>query len=104
MELCVKYFGLVLLAIWLIVQGLEYLLGFYFPKEQKILPAINLLAGIMLLLYAIKLKRGDVGLFLLGCWAILQSSMFLFHYSFSYSNAIVHILGIVAGVLLISGL
>jgi hypothetical protein len=89
-----KYIGLVLLAVWLITQGLENLFEFYFPHEDKILPAINLIAGIILLLYAIKLKHGDIGLFLLGCWAFLSSSFF-------YSNIITHVLGVAAGIMLI---
>jgi hypothetical protein len=96
-----KYIGLVLLAVWLITQGLENLFEFYFPHEDKILPAINLIAGVILLMYAIKLKHGDIGLFLLGCWAFLSSSLFLFHYSFFYSNIITHVLGVAAGIMLI---
>jgi hypothetical protein len=96
-----KYIGLVILAIWLTAQGLEGLFEFYFPHEDKILPTINLIAGVLLLSYAIKLKHGDLGLFFLGCWAVLNSGLFLFHYSFSYSNTIVNVLGVVAGVMLI---
>lgn len=96
-----KYIGLVFLAIWMITQGLEGFFEFYFPHEDKVLPAINLSAGFILLFYAIKLKHGDIGLFLLGCWAVLNSGLFLFHYSFIYSSTITHVLGIAAGVCLI---
>jgi hypothetical protein len=96
-----KYIGLVLLGLWLTVQGLERIFSFYFPHEDKILPAINFTAGLILLGYAIKWKHGDIGLFLLGCWAALRSGLFLFHYSFSYSNTILDVLGLVAGILLI---
>lgn len=96
-----KYIGLVILALWLIAQGVGHLLEFYFPKEQKILPIINIVAGVILVLATIKIKRGEIGLLILGIWAVFQSSMFLFNYSFNYSNMAVHILGIFAGLLLI---
>lgn len=96
-----KYIGLVILALWLTLQGLEGLFEFYFPHEDKILPTINLIAGVFLLSYAIKLKHGNLGLFFLGCWCVLHNGLFLFHYSFSYSNSIVNVLGIVAGVMLV---
>ena len=96
-----KYIGLVLLAFWLILQGLEGFFEFYIPHEEKILPIINITAGLILLFQAIKLKHGDVGVFLLGCWAVLNSTLFLFHTSFFYSNTIVNLLGVVAGIMLI---
>jgi hypothetical protein len=96
-----KQIGLTLLAAWLITQGLGSLFKFYFPYGDKILPVINLSAGLFLLMYGIKLKHGDIGLFLLGIWAVLRSGLFLFNYSFPYSNTILDILGIVAGIMLI---
>lgn len=96
-----KYIGLVLLGIWLTLQGLEGIFQFFIPKEDKILPFVNLLAGLILSGYNIKMKHGDIGLFLLGCWAVLNSGLFLFHYSFQYSNTIIHVLGVTAGIMLI---
>ncbi len=96
-----KYIGLILLSLWLIAQGLSDILKISFPKEQKILPIINMSAGVFLVLCIIKIKRGDIGLLFLGIWAVLQSSLFLFHYSFNHSNTVIHALGIIAGVLLI---
>ena len=96
-----KYIGLILLSLWLIALGLGDLLKIYFPKEQKILPIINMSAGVFLVLCIVKIKRGEIGLLFLGFWAVLQSSLFLFHYSFNHSNTVVHVLGIIAGVLLI---
>jgi len=96
-----KYIGLLLLAIWLIAQGAGSLLNIYFPYEAKVLPIINVISGVLLTLTTIKLKHGDIGIFFLGCWAILQSSLFLFHITFSHSNLVVHLLGILAGILLI---
>lgn len=96
-----KYIGLVLLALWLIAQGLEGIFDFFFPHEEKILPIINFIAGLILLGYAVKLKHGDLGLFVLGLWSALRSGFFLFHYSFNHSNTILDVLGIVAGILLL---
>ncbi len=99
-----KQAGLWFLAAWLIIQGLQVVFKFSLPGEAKLLPVINLLAGVCLFLYAVKLKRGDIGLFLLGCWAVLQNILFLFHLTFHYSAMVVSILGIVAGCFLIIGL
>ena len=96
-----KYIGLSLLSIWLIAQGLGHFFEFYFPQEQKILPILNMSAGIVLILTVIKMKRGEIGSLILGLWAVLQSAMFLFHFSFNHSNSLTHILGIIAGVMLI---
>jgi len=99
-----KQAGLWFLAAWLIIQGLQVVFKFSFPKEDKILPLINLVSGVALFLYAVKLKRGDIGLFLLGCWAILQNTLFLFHITFHYSSLVIAILGIMAGIFLVIGL
>jgi hypothetical protein len=99
-----KYAGLIGLAIWLILQALETLFKFSFKYDDKILPAINLLAGFILFLYTVKLRRGEIGLFVLGLWATFQSSLFLFHYTFPYSNLMANVLGMLAGILLMIGL
>ncbi|MCK5898931.1 MAG: hypothetical protein KAG06_07670 [Methylococcales bacterium] len=96
-----KYAGLVILSLWLILQGLGDVLKVDFPKYHKILPIINMIGGAFLILCLIKRQRGDIGILLLGAWSLLQSSSFLFHISFNHSNTIIHILGLIAGVLLI---
>jgi hypothetical protein len=96
-----KYIGLVILSLWLIVQGLGDILKFDFPADDKILPILNMVGGTFLILCIIKRQQGNIGFLLLGVWSLLQSSLFLFHISFSHSNTIIHILGMVAGVLLI---
>lgn len=96
-----KYLGLFLLAIWLLLQGAGYLLKITFPLEGKILPGVNIAAGILLLLTILKIKHGNIGILFLGFWSVLNSSLFLFNITFNYSNIIVHVCGIVAGVLLI---
>ncbi len=99
-----KHAGLIGLALWLIIQALESFFKFSFKYDHKVLPAINLIVGLILFLYTIKLKRGEIGLFVLGLWATLYSSLFLFHYTFSYSHVLVHSLGLIAGILLLLGL
>ncbi|MCK5727924.1 MAG: hypothetical protein KAG10_02270 [Methylococcales bacterium] len=96
-----KYTGLVILSLWLILQGLGDILKIDFPEHRKILPILNMIGGAFLIMCLIKRQRGDIGILLLGAWSILQSSSFLFHISFSHSNTIIHILGLIAGILLI---
>lgn len=95
-----KYISLVLLSVWLITQGLSGVFKIDL-LEGKLLPILNLVVGAFLVLFLIRMKRGELGLLLLGVWSLLQSSLFLFHVSFSFSNTIVHVLGMVAGILLI---
>lgn len=96
-----KYLGLFSLSVWLIAQGIGNLFGISFIKDEKILPYVNLAAGVFLVLCIFKIKRGELGLLFLGFWAVLQSSLFLFHFNFPYSNIAVHSFGIITGVLLI---
>ena len=96
-----KYIGLVILSLWLILQGLGDILKFNFPAGDKVLPILNMIGGVFLILCIIKRQQGNLGFLLLGAWSLLQSSLFLFNTSFPHSNTIVHILGIVAGILLI---
>ncbi|MDQ7090548.1 MAG: hypothetical protein Q9M50_07880 [Methylococcales bacterium] len=96
-----KYLGLFSLSVWLIAQGVGNLFNISFIKDEKILPYVNLAAGVFLVLCIIKIKRGEIGLLFLGIWAVLQSSLFLFNFSFPYSNMVVHSLGIIAGAFLI---
>ncbi|MCK5871377.1 MAG: hypothetical protein KAG26_01005 [Methylococcales bacterium] len=96
-----KHIGLFILSVWLILQGLGNTLKFDFPDYDKILPILNIVGGIFLILCIIKQQKGNIGLLLLGVWSLLQSSSFLFHISFNHSNTIIHVLGIIAGVLLI---
>ena len=92
-----KNLGLFIMALWLIAQGVLSLTKFHFPYEKIALPAVALTAGVVLLLYAIKSKLGDIGLFLLSLWLMLRSSMFLFHFTFAYSDMTLAILAISAG-------
>ena len=96
-----KNLGLFIMALWLIVQGILSLTKLHFPYEKLLMPAVALTAGIVILLQVIKTKIGDIGLLLLSLWLILRSSLFLFHYTFPYSDMTLAILAIVAGIFLI---
>jgi len=96
-----KNLGLFILALWLIAQGVLSLTSLHFPYQKLVIPSVALTAGVVLLLFVIKTKLGDIGLFLLSLWLILRSSMFLFHLTFPYSDMTVAILGISAGFFLI---
>jgi len=97
----VKNIGLLLLALWLISQSILSLTGFNFPYQKLILSVLALSAGIVLLLHLIKTKFSNIGLFLLSIWLILKSCLYLFHFSFPYSDMTVAILALVTGVFLI---
>jgi len=97
----VKSIGLGLLALWLISQSIISLTGFNFPYQKLLLPILALSAGIVLILYVIQRKFSDIGLFLLAIWLILRSGLYLFHFSFPYSDMTVAILGLVTAVFLI---
>ncbi len=45
-----KNIGMLLLAIWLIIQGASPLLGFSFPSQGLVLSILALAAGILILL------------------------------------------------------
>ena len=95
-----KNTGLFIMALCLIAQGLLSLTKLHFAYEKQILSSVALCAGIVILLHGIKTRLGDIGLLLLSLWLILRSSLFLFHYTFPYSDVTLAILAIVAGLLL----
>jgi hypothetical protein len=96
-----KNLGLFLVSLWLITDNLLRLTSLHFPYQKIIIPAVALTAGIILFLYILKIRLGDIGLFLLSLWLILRSSLFLFHITFPYSDMTVAILGISTGFFLL---
>lgn len=93
--------GFILLGLWLIAEGGLTLISLHFPYDRMILAAVALSAGVVLLMNSIQSKLYDLGILFLGLWLILRSSQFLFKYSFPYSEWLLAITGIVAGLLLI---
>ena len=93
--------GLFLLALWLIGQNVIQLFNWHFPYEKQVLPALALLAGISLLWPVLMFKSGKTGLSLLSIWLIAGSSLQLFHISFLYSDIVLSIIALCAGIFLI---
>ena len=96
-----KNTGLFIMALWLIAQGILSLTKLHFSYEKQFLSSVALCAGIVILLHGVKTRLGDKGLLLLSLWLILRSSLFLFHFTFPYSDVTLAILAIIAGLLLI---
>jgi len=96
-----KNTALLLLSVWLIMQSSLSLSNYHFPYDKILLAVVSLASGLMLLIHIIQTKMANLGLLLLGVWLLLKSSLFLFHFSFLYSDMSVAILGLMAGVLLI---
>ncbi len=96
-----KNLGLFIMALWLIAQGVLSLTNLHFPYEKIALPAVALTAGVVLLLYVIKTKLGDIGLFFLSLWLVLRSGLFLFHFTMPYSDMVLAVLAMSAGFFLI---
>lgn len=94
--------GIILLAIWLILEGLLGLFGFHFSAEGTVLGIIAIVAGAILLF---RLPRGglsrNLGIVLLAIWLILEGVLSLFGFSFTSEDIVLGILAIVAGVLIL---
>ncbi len=95
-----KVTGLLLLACWLIVQGLLILTPLHFSYEKTLLAALALTSGVVLLMDLLRFKLANAGILMLSIWLLLRSSMILFHVHFPYSETLLAGLGIVAGVFL----
>jgi hypothetical protein len=94
--------GIILLAIWLILEGLLGLFGFHFSGEGIVLGIIAIVAGAILLF---RLPRGrlsrNLGIILLSIWLILEGLLSLFGFSFASEGIVLGILAIAAGVLIL---
>lgn len=93
--------GLQLLGIWLLAQAAVGLFALHFSHDKMILAALALSAGSVLLVDAISSRLANIGLLLLAFWLLINSSLFLFKFSFPASELIMAIIGAVAGLLLI---
>ena len=96
-----KYYGLLLLGIWLIARSLLDLFNTHFSYEKIILACIALAAGVFLSVFELKSKLESVGILLLGIWLIIGAAMALFNFTFPSSQLIMTILAILAGLLLV---
>ena len=96
-----KYYGLLLLGIWLIARSVLDLLNMHFSYDKILLACIALTAGVFLSVYELKAKLESIGTLLLGIWLIIGAAMLLFKFSFPSSQLIMAILALLAGLLLI---
>ena len=96
-----KYFGLTLLAVWLIAQAVIDLTGLHFPYETLVLAVFSLTSGLVIFLYVVKIKFTNVGLLLLSVWLLIKSTMLLFNFTFPYANTVVAVLALATGITLV---
>ena len=96
-----KYYGLLLLGIWLITHSLLDLFNFHFSYDRIVLAWLALTAGVLLSVYELKAKLESIGTLLLGIWLIIGATMILFKFTFPSSQLIMAILASLAGLLLI---
>jgi len=92
--------GLVLLGAWLILINLQYLLHRTLPVVAPLLPVLAIVAGVMILLSAKGMNR-SLGSIFLACWLILKAAWPHLPIDFQGFNILLHLLGFVAGVLIL---
>ena len=96
--------GIIVLALWLIVQGIVDLFQINIPSLTFILPIIAILSGVLLMLRARDPKTViNLGYLLLSVWLILTGLLPLFGVSSAQLVIVMAVLGAVAGVLLLVG-
>lgn len=96
-----KYYGLLLLGIWLITRSSLELFDLHFSYDNIVMACIALAAGVLLCVHELKAKLESIGIVLLGIWLIISAAMTLFKFTFPSSQLIMAILASLAGLLLI---
>ena len=97
--------GMFLLAIWLILSGLEKVGAFTIPEGEIILAIIAIVAAILIFLEIRAVPGKNLGRLLLAIWLILGGliSIPLLGIEFSTKDIVLGVLAVVAGVLLLLG-
>ena len=96
------HLGSILLAIFLILQGVFFLFTIDFAGIMIIIGALAIAAGILMLMGMKGAKISQsLGILFLAIWLILNGLIFLIRLSFSGSALILSILAIVSGIFLI---
>ena len=97
-----KNLGMVLLSIWLIITGLLTFATVSIPSSDIILALLAIAAGVLFLL-DMREKRlsGNLGIILLSIWLILAGLLPLLSVTVPYSDIVLALLAIVAGILLL---
>lgn len=91
--------GVILLGAWLIVYNLQNLLHRTFPLISTILPVLAIVAGVLLLMASAKIGK-SLGGVLLAVWLILKG-LWPYLTPLASLGPVLHVLGLVAGVLLL---
>jgi hypothetical protein len=100
-----KKWHTLLLAIWLIANGVIHLFNISFTANVQILAILEILAGVLLILAGKKVKLfHHLGSLLLAIFLILQGVFFLFNIDFAGIMIIIGALAIAAGILMLMGM
>jgi len=97
-----KNLGMVLLSIWLIITGLLTFATVSIPSSDIILALLAIAAGVLFLLDMREKKlSGNLGIILLSIWLILAGLLPLLSVTVPYSDIVLAVLAVVAGILLL---
>jgi hypothetical protein len=96
--------GMLVLAVWLVAQGLVSLFRITNPTVLLALPIIAILAGVLIMLRIRDSKPAvNVGFLLLSVWLILTGLNPLLHVDTTELGLVLSIFGLAAGVLILVG-
>ena|SRR5688572_32035320 len=95
--------GMILLAVWLILTGLQTLIGLNLPSGNVLLALLAIAAGILLILEVRAMPSRNLGRLLLAIWLILTGLFPLLSLSFQGQPMVMAILAAAAGILLLLG-
>ena len=96
----VRNLGMLLLGIWLILEGLLPLLKITIPASGTILALLAIAAGVLILLRPVRPTR-RLGVLLLGVWLIATGLLPLLSINVPVSDIILALLAIAAGILIL---
>ena len=94
------HLGLIFLSLWLILNGLLAIIGYYNPVLSRLLMLLCLAAGILILLGSVKVTASP-GFVLLAVWLILQGIGPYLPGQIPYFSILLNILSFLAGLLLL---
>ena len=98
----VRNLGMLLLGIWLILEGLLPLLKVSIPASGTILALLAIAAGILILLRPVR-PTSRLGVLLLGIWLIVTGLLPLLGVAIPASDIILALLAIAAGIVILVG-
>lgn len=104
-----RRFGLILVALWLLLSGLIALFNLTFTNSDTIMALLALVAGAVLLLEAggvlnrsrSRRSSRSWGMILLGVWLLLTGLFALIALSFAGQEILMAVLALAAGVLIL---